>query len=519
MGRGISRGPRRVAATACVVALAAFGLGIATVPAGGVPTATVDFAYTGAPADYQVPAGVCQVSIVAVGASGGAGAGNASGLARSDGVGADVALANLGAEVTGTISVTPGETLTVDVGGRGGDATASASTGIDSNNDGISSASATAGAGGYNGGAAGGAVEHHDALGNSSGGGVIAVAVASAGGGGGGASDVRRGGTTLADRVIVAGGGGGAGGKGASAAASLSSFSSDSNVVAGGGGGNANGGNGSAGGGTSAGAGGTGGGGNTGAGTVGLTSDGLVESGPETVNLMFAAASAGGGGGGGLVGGAGGGAATVTDGALTGGAGGGGAGTALVPAGGSVADAFNNGDGAVSITPAAPGVGCPSTLQVAKVVSGTSTHPYTEHVACTAPVTVTSVTETVVQVDLPFLADGTPNAAAGPSGWVVDTGRWALASTDLAGATCTVTETDTGGAASVTYACAWAAGVSDHVADVGCPGAASGPSSAPATVLFEGSGDRATVTVTNTFVAGSEIAPAGAVAAQPTFTG
>jgi len=101
---------------------------------------------------FTVPAGVTSLSVVAVGAAGGScGSGASSGR---------------GAIVSADIVVTPGETLTLKIGGRGG--------GTDS-------------AGGANGGGAGGDV----------------------GAAGGGGTDIRRGGTTLADRVVAAGGGGG----------------------------------------------------------------------------------------------------------------------------------------------------------------------------------------------------------------------------------------------------------------------------------------------------------------------
>jgi hypothetical protein len=116
---------------------------------------TASFAYTGAAQQFTVPDGVTQVAIAAAGATGGNGLG-ASGT-------------GIGGLVTATIPVTPGEALTVDVGGAGNLKTR-----------------------GFNGG--GGGVD--------------------GGGSGGGASDVRQGGTALSDRVVVAGGGGGSGGTG-----------------------------------------------------------------------------------------------------------------------------------------------------------------------------------------------------------------------------------------------------------------------------------------------------------------
>jgi len=118
---------------------------------------------------FIVPAGVSDVTVTAIGAQGGAG---------YDGG----CYAN-GAEVNGTLAVTAGETLYVEVGGLGGDSDASANP-----------------AGGSNGGGTGGS-------------GGFANRAA---GGGGGASDVRTlpaadGLSPVDSRLLVAGGGGGGG--------------------------------------------------------------------------------------------------------------------------------------------------------------------------------------------------------------------------------------------------------------------------------------------------------------------
>ena len=121
------------------------------------------FSYTGAEQTFQVPTGVTSISIVADGAAGG---GFTNGVTP-----ARKTKAGLGGRTDAAISVTPGETLYVFVGGEG-----------------------TSGSGGFNGGGG----------------------VPSTGGyGGGGASDVRAGGNGLGDRVLVAGGGGGYGSGGA----------------------------------------------------------------------------------------------------------------------------------------------------------------------------------------------------------------------------------------------------------------------------------------------------------------
>jgi pimeloyl-ACP methyl ester carboxylesterase len=125
------------------------------------------FLYTGSPQTWIVPAGVTSITVDVQGAQGGA-----SPTVPS-------ILGGLGGRVQTTLSVTPGEALTIYVGGKGGDF-------ISLN---------TAGPGGFNGGGAGG-IDNVDGNGPAS--------------GGGGASDIRQGGTDLGHRVVVAGGGGGA---------------------------------------------------------------------------------------------------------------------------------------------------------------------------------------------------------------------------------------------------------------------------------------------------------------------
>lgn len=117
--------------------------------------AQVNFNFTGAQQSYIVPAGVTLISIDAYGAQGGTAEGGQGGYAF------------------GELSVTPGQTVYINVGGQG-------------NTINVSSGSSV---GGWNGGGAGGS--------------------GTSGASGGGASDVRLGGTALTDRVIVAGGGGG----------------------------------------------------------------------------------------------------------------------------------------------------------------------------------------------------------------------------------------------------------------------------------------------------------------------
>src|SRR5918994_7309686 len=112
------------------------------------------FSYTGAAQSWTVPEGVTQATFDVYGAGGGGAS------TRSFG--------GRGGEAKATISVTPGETLQVNVGGRGG--------------EGVKGTDITipGGAGGFNGGAAGGnAGDNGTDL--------------TSGGGGGGAPHVRRG--------------------------------------------------------------------------------------------------------------------------------------------------------------------------------------------------------------------------------------------------------------------------------------------------------------------------------------
>jgi hypothetical protein len=134
----------------------------AAAPAQAITPTTTTVTYTGAEQTFRVPGGVTSISVVAIGGTGGDATDSVGGAA---------------AEVTGNITVTPGATLYVEVGGLGEDI-------------------GEGGAGGFNGGGAGG-------------------------GGGGGASDVRTAprSTSLLiedNRLIVAAGGGGGGGSGPS---------------------------------------------------------------------------------------------------------------------------------------------------------------------------------------------------------------------------------------------------------------------------------------------------------------
>jgi hypothetical protein len=257
---------------------------------------TCKFSFTGAPDQtFEIPAGVSSVNVVAVGAPGG-GAGPRFPSPVPGGA---------GAVASGTLKVTGGQTLYVEVGGSGGDGWSGSE-------------------GGFNGGGPGDFAGHPGS------------------GGGGGGSDVRTApysaGLDPDPRLLVAGGGGGAGaaggpptvpggGGGAAGEQGLEGSPLSSSALGAGGGGlpgttswYANGGTGGTGGGDNDLPGEQGGAGGLGGGGGGTTTGG-----------------GGGAGGGGLNGGGQGGqgARDPNAGAFAGGGGGGG-GSSLVPAGGSV---------------------------------------------------------------------------------------------------------------------------------------------------------------------------------------
>ena len=255
----------------------------------GIHAQVTTYDYTGTTDTYIVPVGVFEIRIECYGAEGVAGLGAAGG----DG--------GLGGYAVGDLSVTPGETYTIYVGGQDG----------------------------FNGGVIGGDI---------------------GAGNGGGASDVRFGGVTLADRIIVAGGGGGGGSTGCVA---------DWEGGNGGAGGGAAGGDGADspnGGGGFGGTSGTGGAEGIGCGGY-LGSPGLDDgTGGDGQGCCCATTPGGGGGGGGfIVGGGGGGGSAGTTGCSgndKGGGGGGAGGTsytgALIAA--STTDGIRSGDGQIIIT-------------------------------------------------------------------------------------------------------------------------------------------------------------------------
>ncbi len=355
---------RLVAAGATTLGLVAGSVAVGSAGA-AMPEATV-FAYTGGPQTYVVPDGVCGVRVDARGAQGGGGS-ITEGFAPVDG-GHTIFLlpspGGRGGEATSSITVTPGESLQVNVGGQGdGRGMVLLAGGGKSWPD--------AGDAGWNGGGVGG--RNEDAS--------VGYVY---GGGGGGASDVRRGGTSLADRVVVAGGGGGWGaGSGQPDVPGAASGGVGGDPAAAGGPGYVVGyqpevseavsvtlGTGAGGGGAAAAGGGGAGGtaGSTGSvvatmgGTGSLGVGGAGASWPHQVNSNEGA-SAGGGGGGGLFGGGGGGStpgppsdAQVPQGTLLRSAGaGGGGGSSL---GDVTRPGVREGNGQVTITPIP--VDCPA---------------------------------------------------------------------------------------------------------------------------------------------------------------
>lgn len=256
-GSSLNRVRREVLLTAlCLVA------GTSAWAAAPAQATTTIFEFTGVEQTFRVPGGVTSIHVVAIGGKGGAATDASGGVA---------------AEVVGDVSVTPGQTLYVEVGGNGKNV-------------------GEGGGGGFNGGATGA-------------------------GGGGGASDVRT--SPLEDglspdhRLIVAAGGGGGGGSGPSGmggnGGAAGNPGSPSEGYSGGGAGTE-----SEGGLGASGCEPSGQGLNGQLGSGGAGGDSAIESDP------------GGGGGGGYFGGGGGGGACLV------GSSGGGGGSSLVPLGGSL---------------------------------------------------------------------------------------------------------------------------------------------------------------------------------------
>ncbi len=172
MGARWLRGSRwAVPALAVAIGVAVPAATSPSVQAGVGDTVVVTFEYTGAAQTWVVPATVSVATFDVYGAQGGSG--NVETGAPQ--------LGGLGGRATATVSVTPGSTIDVFVGGKGADF--------------VNQSPDCNIAGGFNGGGDAGAQT---------------VGEGFCGQGGGGASDVRIGGDALSDRALVAGGGGGA---------------------------------------------------------------------------------------------------------------------------------------------------------------------------------------------------------------------------------------------------------------------------------------------------------------------
>ncbi len=461
-----------------VVALAAAPMvWVAGSPASAEPSVET-FTVAGA-SSWTVPQGVSCVTVDAVGAAGGdatffgeAGAASNGGTGNV-GASAVQQAGGLGGEAVSTIPVLAGQTLDVNVGGRGGDAE-------------VGGVPATGGPGGFNGGAKGGDANATNEA---------------PGAGGGGASDVVQSG----QRAVIGGGGGGAGG-----------FSHDALGAGGAGGGTTgdpgqNGENGATGGGggsqVAGGVGGASGGGGTAVGADGTL--GAGGAGAQDTDLN----GGGGGGGGGYYGGGGGGGITPGFGAAAGGGGGSGFGDTLTTG----VDAGNAGNGKVTLSYTVGDTSClAAPLTINKVMAGATATPgttYTMTLACSDPTIDprpfggTLSEEGLGSVDVTFTVDGA-GVAQPASGYAIG----------FVGPTnCTVTETGAGLAAAASYQCSgafaarsiapqakgWA--VASSFPDDPC--LTDGPQPGSIGVLIEEPDQQATVTVTNTLVAAVNIAP------------
>ena len=267
----------------------------------GVPVSQT-FTYTGTVQNFTVPAGVTSISISALGAQG------------EMGIGGDAGAGGFGALANGDLLVTPGDILTIYVGGSDG----------------------------FNGG------------------GIPGVSGLNTSGHGGGASDVRIGGGTINDRVIIAaGGGGGAGGpQGSCVGGPGGNGGSGGDILLGGSGTT----------GSGCGAGGTGGIGATDmmGGTGGLGNSNCGDTGGSGTNGVlaiggnggdgkigcsgFTGSGGGGGGGGYYAGGGGGGAAGGGGGAWSGGGGAGGTSYIGGVNNGTAQGGIRSGNGLITLT-------------------------------------------------------------------------------------------------------------------------------------------------------------------------
>lgn len=261
---------RRVLAIGSGALLAGGFVAMGTGPATAAPVEE-SFTFTGASETFTVPDDVCVLNVDAFGAQGGAGL--FEGMASVEGERSDVGAQDIGAlqagdgglggHVAAQIEVTPGEALTVTVGGAGGDGAF-----VDD--------SAVGGAGGFNGGGDGGGDDGTDGPGGGGGGGGFEEGGAGGAGGGPG-TDGEDAGESVATGG-QSGGNGGAEGTGDVDGSPGSPGTGGAGATAldsgGGGGGGATGGGG-------------GGGGGSGFGPAGAVSENGVQAGDGAVTITY----------------------------------------------------------------------------------------------------------------------------------------------------------------------------------------------------------------------------------------
>ncbi|WP_436794870.1 glycine-rich protein [Actinospongicola halichondriae] len=213
----------RITTMFSVGALALSATTVLAPTAAGAAPFEESFSFTGSAVEWTVPEGVTEITVEAFGAQGGTSA--VAGFDDDSGIeSVEAGTGGLGGVTTATIAVTPGETLSLAVGGRGGDGSASVVDGDDAA-PAVILATGTPGAAGFNGGGCGAvgtaatstqsdgadfdsalcdgtpsASDAHPEV-------AEIAAVAAASGGGGGATTVKRG----TEVLVAAGGGGGAG--------------------------------------------------------------------------------------------------------------------------------------------------------------------------------------------------------------------------------------------------------------------------------------------------------------------
>ncbi|MFD0412075.1 LPXTG cell wall anchor domain-containing protein [Kitasatospora sp. NPDC127116] len=362
--RNIHYGAGGIAASAALAALLVCAPQQASA-APGIHT----FDFKGAPEQYAVPDGICELVVRASGGAGG------DAVYGSPG--------GKGGQVRATVQVTSGQVLTVDVGqaGSGGDLSVPGSTAY----------------GGYGGGGQGGSYNAEHRPGN----GAI-------GAGGGGATTVTTGGSAL---IIAGGGGGGAG-----------SFTNDGTARGGDGGqagtDGADTGQSAAGkGGKSGGSGGAGGAGGTA--TTESDRDGFAggsatgtKGGDAAINVGDPHMGTGGGGGGGAHGGGAGGSST--EGTLDGGGGGGG--SSLGPASATFTTGARSGNGQVVIEEVACATPSPSPSPSSTATSSPTHSPSPTATPTHSPSPTVSPTHSQSPTTGPsHTASGGPSPTGGPS--------------------------------------------------------------------------------------------------------